>query len=149
MRNRSLLLLAALIAGAAGAGGDPGLAALEVARANWNAEGPRAYSYVLERGCFCSAAATQPIKVTVRDGSVVDFEGQGGLAVPEDMREVLRTMPKWFDYIGRSHSQGWHSVEVEYHERRGYPTTIEIDRREWVADDEDQWTFSDFTALSP
>lgn len=115
--------------------GAPG--ALEAARALWSEQGPRDYTYVLERECFCPREYLRPLRVRVADGevaSVAFVEGEG--AVPEELADDVRTVAGWFDYIAKIRARRPHRLEVDYHAELGHPVRIYRDGHEKMADDE-------------
>ena len=109
--------------------------ALVEQRELWESQALRDYSFEVQRLCFCRVL--KRVRVRVVDGAVagaVDLvagEELGG----DEVRWYL-SIDGLFDLLDNAYSQGAHSVEVDFHASRGYPTHLWIDYHENIADEE-------------
>ncbi|MFN2567696.1 MAG: DUF6174 domain-containing protein [Gemmatimonadaceae bacterium] len=106
-----------------GTEGTGSAAELRLRLTQWQALGPRSYSYDLRRVCFCGPDAVTPARVEVRDGRVVDARA---LVMPRPLLlELFDTIDALFARaIEMAESGG--PVVVSYHPTLGYPTFLEI-----------------------
>lgn len=117
------------------------------ARRRWASRGPSAYTYTVERGCYCLDSAIGPVDVTVRDGVVESrrYTRTGGTVSPR-FAELFPTIEGLFAQIDSARSRKAASLRVEYDPDLGYPTRIDIDFVEQMADDEIFWRSSGLRA---
>ena len=110
---------------------------LEKAEAKWGREGPKSYTYAVERLCYCPVEAIGPVWVFVARGEVVTWTYvESGNAVPESMQRFFPTVDSIFGILREAYAREAHEVTVSYHEDLGYPTEFWIDYEEMMADEE-------------
>lgn len=119
------------------------------AAARWEARRPAAYSFVFQRVCFCLDTELVPIRLTVRNGRVVDGVPDGGTEVTGPDDPLVPRYPTIDDLhrsLVRARQRGA-TFEVEYHPQWPVPVSayIDVDRR--LADDEQGWRVTDFRVL--
>jgi hypothetical protein len=115
----ALALLAAVYLGS----GCVGSGTVVGSRAKWEAAGIESYSYFVHEANCCLGGDNR-FTVVVSEGRVT--EGAERSSLPPGIDDL-------FDYLGDPEAD---HVEVEYDDRLGYPTHIEIDPREEVYDDD-------------
>lgn len=133
MSSRSLLatsFLASALAVAAAACSSalgPEMEALEAARARWDRSGPGAYTFVLQRYCFCGSDFRRPVRIDVIDGVVIAavYEDDGQ-PIDRPLGEI-DTIPDLFDEIQDAFDRDAHQVLAQYDESMGYPKSVSID----------------------
>jgi hypothetical protein len=128
-------MLAAGLAGCDILGPDGGDATGDLARARqtWEASGVQDYELRLERYCYCGLVG--PVVVVVRDGvrvQVVPEDTESEYFSPADFPDVEGL----FEVIDDALRRRAHRLTVVYHPTLGYPTDIDIDYQENVADEE-------------
>jgi hypothetical protein len=154
----SAIALAALLAACSAPAGPPagkpqvvepqGQLTLRAARQRWRDSGHDDYRYVLRQECFCPREALRPVRVTVRDGRVVDLVPEQGGDVPDGIRRNARTVPQWFDYIEDWRKRSPARLEVSWQPDTGVPSRILVDRHARMADDEIVWHLWDLVPFS-
>lgn len=107
---------------------------LDQNRELWESHGVPSYRYDLTRSCFCGLVGT--FTVTVTDGEVTTAHGEDGEPLAEEWLAALHTLADLFDEVQRAIDQEAFHLHAEYHPELGHPTRIELDLREFVADDE-------------
>jgi hypothetical protein len=108
------------------------LTSLDSARERWRQAGLHDYSFTFQAICFC--AYTQPLRVLVMSDSVYAVtDPQTNQPVP---RGVAKTVDGLFDFVDRAIHDKAHQIEATYDGGRGYPTRIDYDGSQNVADDE-------------
>ena len=117
------------------------------ARLRWASRGPSAYTYTVERGCYCLTEAIGPVDVTVRAGVVESRRyTRTGADVPAQFAELFPNVEGLFARVDSARIRNAASLRVEYHPELGYPTRIDIDFVEQMADDEIFWRASGLRA---
>jgi hypothetical protein len=145
-RAHAVAFMAALLAVACGSPSSvPTIDTLEDNRQKFTATVGDDYTFVVQHSCFCIEEERQPVRVTVRDGAVVQAtELTGGTDVTA---RGFRTMAEFFDYVEhaiRERRLGrFDEVRVSYNEQYGYPNDIWVDESFLVADEEQGYTLSD------
>jgi hypothetical protein len=116
-------------------------AALESAAATWTSTGYVAYSFTLERTCFCLEAARGPWTATVLDTSVLLVDAAGNEPDEALIGEIPRTIDELFAFLRmRLDADGF---EVTYDPVTGAPLTVAIDPSTAMADEEIGFVISD------
>ncbi|MBL3555497.1 MULTISPECIES: DUF6174 domain-containing protein [Marinobacter] len=120
---------------------------LPQAQALWNAKAPSAYQVTVTQTCFCPPELRQPLRVSVVDGDVVEVKGLEQPLKQRDQLDNYRlTIAGVFRFIETSAARKPHKLEVEYDPSFGFPRRIKYDGHEMIADDEIQYTLTDFSA---
>jgi hypothetical protein len=110
---------------------------LVAARARWSAQGAEAYTYEINRSCFCVLGGRR-MTVTVQNGAVSGAEYlDSGTAVEAALLTYVPTIPDLFDLIERALEGSPAYFFASYDSGYGYPTRIEIDRSANAIDDEE------------
>jgi len=120
--------------------------ALQEHREKWNDHRPVSYRYVVERTCFCTAAAVEPYVATEQRGLKtaafpVPFAAESGLLDSPPY-------PVWIDDLFRLIEQSTidgDAVSAEYDPRFGFPILVDV-RRD-AADTSDHYEIRDFEIL--
>ncbi|MCV6605586.1 MAG: DUF6174 domain-containing protein [Porticoccaceae bacterium] len=112
----------------------------------WQALNLGNYDYEVQRSCFCAAEYVRPMQVSVRGGEVeTAVYTDDASAVSAEVLKSLRTIDQWFSYIKKGRDRPFARLDVEYHSEQGYPTRIEADVDERMADDEQQLVLKNLT----
>jgi hypothetical protein len=95
------------------------------------------YRYTLRRSCFCLPKATEPVRMTVRNGKVSSMvAASNGQPVNREYFTKYDSIAKLFEIVEDAIAKKAHHVSVTYHPTLGYPTQISIDYDQWMADEE-------------
>ena len=123
-------------------------AELEHYWSSWQLHGSTSYQYVQRRLCYCLLEATLAVRVTVRDGVVIQRRYVDEDApVPLQLATAWGTIDDLFRLIENALENDAASLLVTYDRRLGYPTHISIDYDAVTADDEIVITSSAVTFL--
>jgi len=111
----------------------------------WLLTAPPSYELTMTVKCFCPPDITRPVRVTVRDGSVVSrhYADDG---TPYLSRFTPPTVDELFEVISRATQAGAH-VEATYDPTYGHPRAVFIDGSPRVADDETWYALSPLRPL--
>ncbi|OJT01398.1 hypothetical protein BEE62_04255 [Marinobacter nauticus] len=139
--------LAVLLTGCAGAGKDVSPAgSIEEAKALWQSRGVKGYEVTIEQTCFCPPDLLQPMRVTVREGRVIDIEGlEQPLNHPDILDERRLTIEGLLDLVEQARGSA-DKLLVEYDPHYGFPVSLEVDYSPFIADDEFSYRLTDFQA---
>ena len=121
-------------------------AALEAAATTWAATGYVAYSYTLERSCFCLDEARGPWTVTVLDTSALLVDAAGNEPDEALVGAIPRTIDELFAFLRMNLDAD--GFEVTYDPATGAPLTIAIDPYATAVDEEIGFTVSDLTPFT-
>lgn len=112
-------------------------AQLQQSKRLWAKQKIANYRYTLSRSCFCVPEARQPVKIEVRNGKVTSLvAANSGKAVNPEYFSKYDSIPKLFDIVQDAIAKKAHRISVTYHPTLGYPTKIEIDYDQQMADEE-------------
>lgn len=116
------------------------------AMALWQSKAVAGYEVTIEQTCFCPPDLLQPMRVTVRQGKVIDIEGlEQPLNHPEVLDERRLTIEGLLGLIAES-GETVSKLVVQYDQHYGFPTRLEIDGSPFIADDEFSYRLTDFQA---
>lgn len=118
---------------------------LEQARQLWRAQNLHTYAFILQRSCFC--ANVHPLYVAVfadTVAGVIDLET--GSQVDSQLGKTVEDL---FTFVQRAIDQRAHVIRAEYDAGKGFPTEIDYDGAERIADDEIFFRASDVHPISP
>ncbi|WP_417513190.1 DUF6174 domain-containing protein [Marinobacter sp.] len=119
------------------------------AQALWRGKGIVNYQVTVQQTCFCPADLSQPMRVTVVGGKLVDVKGLEQPIQDESQLDASRlTIAGLFEFIEQSEQRKVHKLNVDYDPHYGFPRRIDYDGHEMIADDEYQYELSDFQAGS-
>ena len=141
----------ALIVVLAACGSDGGAptepVSLELARAklHWAQTAPAAYQITVGHSCFCPVEVARPVVVTVRDGQVESRRyAETGLEVDPRLATAFPTVDELFAVIDGAIARHAERVDAVYDPVRGFPTSVAIDGKAEIADDEDFYSMQNF-----
>ncbi|MBE9205146.1 hypothetical protein IQ244_01060 [Nostoc sp. LEGE 06077] len=121
---------------------------LKVNRQLWNQQRLANYRFTFSRSCFCLPKATQPVVITVRNGQVASITAvNNNEPVDAELFQQYNTIPKLFGIIDDAITRKASSLTVKYDPQLGYPTQINIDYNQQVADEELFLTISNLEPL--
>ncbi|MBD2439547.1 DUF6174 domain-containing protein [Nostoc sp. FACHB-110] len=122
---------------------------LKVNRQLWNQQKLKDYSFTFSRSCFCVPKATQPVVITVRNGQVASITAVNNKEpVDAELFQQYNSIPKLFGIIEDAISRKAASLQVTYNPKLGYPTQINIDYNQQIADEELFLTISNLQPLN-
>ncbi|MEA5551458.1 DUF6174 domain-containing protein [Anabaena cylindrica UHCC 0172] len=114
----------------------------------WKQQKISKYRYQLTRSCFCTPEARGPVIVQVRNGvttSVISVAT--GQPVDQELFKQYNTVPKLFSVIQDAIARKADSLTVKYDPKLGYPTQINVDYSQQMADEELYLTIENFQIL--
>jgi Family of unknown function (DUF6174) len=117
-------------------------AELDANLALWLDAGIDDYDYVMQRSCFCSPEFTQPGRVRVRDGTI-DSVADPDDRTPLDPAGYL-TLLDLFGVVQQAIDAEADGLAVTYDATRGFPASVWVDFDELIADDEYEYTATEF-----
>lgn len=113
-------------------------------RALWEANGPAAYTYVLQWQCFCPEEYTGPARISVEGGAVV-ASTYVSTGEPTSVFDA-RTIDGLFDFLAAAYARGADQVTVTYDEALGHPTQAYADYDLGADDEEMGFVVTELTA---
>ena len=135
--------------------GDPEMlrsaqAELDRHRALWEASDADNYSYVLTPICFCPQRLLDPVRISVVSGAVASVTYvESGKAPEHDGYGRYVTIDDLFDTIQEAIDRKAAQIIVTYDPEVGYPTDGQLDYDARRADEEYQFTASDYSSGGP
>lgn len=147
MRKILFILMAVVLTACASAGAAS--SDFDIARDKWQDAGISHYRFNLNISCFCIFTQDMPLIIEVQDGEVVSMEFQSGNEIDPGNLELFNryaTIDRIFSELETALVEA-DSVTVEYEETYGFPTQVNIDLDQQMADEEIYLTISDFQAL--
>ena len=138
MKRLLSLISACGIAGCADLGFEIGSATdLERARARWERTRPEAYSFAVERICYCLVEWTGPVRILVEGDSVATRTYvDSGEPVPAQIAHFFPQVDSLFGILRSAYAQDAYDVRVTYHPTFGFPAEFFIDYDQLTADEE-------------
>jgi hypothetical protein len=95
------------------------------------------YRYTLQVGCHCLPEVTQPVVIEVRNGKTRSIvAANSGKAVNPEYFQKYNSVAKLFDVAQDAIAKKPYRFSVTYHPTLGYPTKINIDYDNRIADEE-------------
>ena len=111
----------------------------------WQQRQPFAYDITITKNCFCGFEEPGPVVVSVRNGAVISRRYVlSGHLVGATQAASYPTVDDLFVIIEQAALQHSERLEVYYDQVYGYPTSVAIDPRLTVADDESFYYVTDF-----
>ncbi len=130
------LLPATFLPGCGGENAERVSAMAELAgeQAIWQSHNINDYSFTLSVDCFCVVSG--PVHFVVRNGEMQSgFIERDQRELAETEREFLpTTIPELFSLIEEVRTETSSTLEVEYAEELGYPSSVVIDREKMAFD---------------
>ena len=112
-------------------------AQLQQNRRLWRNQNISSYRYTLRLGCNCLLEVTQPVVIEVRNGKVTSMvAANSGKPVNPEYFKNYNSIPRLFDVVHAALSKKAQRLSVTYHPTLGYPTQINIDYDQQMADEE-------------
>lgn len=109
----------------------------------WESNGIDSYTFTQSISCFCSEEYREPKEVVVRDGVIVSL---AGVTYDAELQQSILTVAARFDYIRKSLAREPEIFSVEYDAVYGFPSRFYFDFSLMIADEEVDYTFTDFTS---
>ena len=120
---------------------------LTIARQRWEAARPSAYDYTLGISCFCGGEITRPVVIVVSGNSVESRKyADTGETVGAPFSVSFPSIDGLFDVLVQATGRKPAVLDATYHPSLGYPTRVSIDFVANAADDEMQYTITNFHA---
>lgn len=116
---------------------DAEAAQLQQNRQKWAQQNLESYRYTLQVGCFCPPEVRQPVVVEVRNGKVASIAAvESGKSVNPEYFQDYDSVAKLFEIVEDAIAQDAYRLDIAYDETLGYPTQINIDYNQYMADEE-------------
>ena len=112
----------------------------ELNKNKWEVLAIDSYTCTFQISCYCIREATLPKTVQVVNGKIVKVDGA---SYDEDEHWGVQTINQLFNLIEQAEKDKVHTLEVDYHPDKGYPTMLYIDQDEMIADEEIGYYVSD------
>lgn len=110
---------------------------LRVQRARWAAQRIEDYQLTFSRSCFCAPEGAGLVVLDVLDGEPVEWlYFLSGDPVPPEWQAVFPTVDGLFDFLEDAIDRGAETIDVIFDAELGLPTTLRVDYRRAVADEE-------------
>jgi hypothetical protein len=114
----------------------------------WAAMRPQHYEFTYQRsGCECLAEWTVPMRVLVHDREIQSVVNIGTGQLIASTVHQAKTIDDLFDLIEEATARDAFRLAVTYDAELGYPTSIFVDFRAEVADDEAFYSARDLRAV--
>ncbi len=106
------------------------------------------YRYTLRKSCFCLPKTNEPMKIEVRNGKATSIVvASNGQPMNPQYFTNYDTITKLFDVVEDAITKKADRLSVTYHPTLGYPTKIDIDYNQQMADEEISLTIDNLQAL--
>lgn len=126
----TLLVGAWLLGGCSEADDDASVKQAQLKLESWQDQGPRSYVYTFQRGCYCFD--TEPVRITVRDGAVIEAVGLETGTPKSDAMTMTQLLEDVLDLAERDPA----TLDVEYDAKLGHLVHMAFDGSTDIADDE-------------
>jgi hypothetical protein len=114
----------------------------------WNQQKISKYSYQLSRSCFCAPVARGPVIIKVNNGVTISVTSvETGASVDPELFKQYDTIPKLFSVVQDAIARKADSLAVKYDPKLGYPTQVNVDYSQQMADEELYLTVENFKVL--
>ncbi|HJS18427.1 MAG TPA: DUF6174 domain-containing protein [Anaerolineales bacterium] len=148
MRKILFILMAVVLTACASVGAAS--SEFDQAQDKWQEADISHYSFELTYSCFCAFTSDMPLIIEVQDGEIVSMEYKNGNEIDPasyELFEKYATINRIFAELEMALNGGADSVTVTYDETYGYPTQVNIDFDQQVADEEIYLTISNLEVL--
>ena len=113
-------------------------------RALWQSKGVQDYQFVFSMGCFCPPEYTSPVRITIRNGHIVDaVYTELNEPIPAQRRAQLLTLDELFD-VAEGYAYSADSVMLLFDTSNGFISSLSVDQIKNAIDDELGYSVSDF-----
>lgn len=116
------------------------------ARAKWEDKGIVNYEFEVQQLCFC--AFRTPNLVVVKNGQVTQVLDPATRQPREYDHTWFRTIPEWLDWIEEAQKDKPQKLEVSYDPNYGFPSDINYNQSDMIADEEFTATIRNFKAYN-
>ena len=151
LRSLVLLSLPSILLVGCGGGTNPDLNStvgkLAAARSRWAGSATRSYAFTVRRSGFLPPSVSGPARVTVKNGEVVSVVAAGENSIDASAFASIDTIEELFSLVQNGLDQKAAALDASYDATLGFPTQIAIDPNLLAADDETNYTVTEFTAL--
>ena len=111
--------------------------AFEANKEKWQQSGIKNYVYTFQRSCFCTRDATREVLTQVKNGRAVKSQFKdSGLPLPAELSFNKLSINDLFNTVEKAIDKRVDVIKVKYNEKTGQPTSIYIDGKTGVTDDE-------------
>jgi hypothetical protein len=123
-------------------------AQLQQHQQKWAQQNLENYRYTLQVGCFCPPEVRQPVVVEVRNGKVASIAAaENGKSVNPDYFQNYDSVAKLFEIVEDAIARDAYRLDITYDETLGYPTQINIDYNQYMADEERYLTIENLAPI--
>lgn len=106
--------------------------------------------YTTQQSCFCPSEFNRPMNITESGGEITSATyADTNETVPDNIRQSLQTIDQRFEQLQSAYENGADSVNVEYDEQFGFPTSVFIDHSQMIADEEVSYTITNLGVALP
>ncbi|AOY82837.1 DUF6174 domain-containing protein [Moorena producens JHB] len=121
---------------------------LEQNQERWETQKLDNYRYRLQVSCYCIGEVTNPVVVEIRNGETTSIvAADSGKPVNRKFFNTYDSVLKLFDVVQKAIDKDYYKLDVTYDANLGYPTQIDMDFREQIADDERTLTIGNLEEL--
>jgi hypothetical protein len=111
--------------------------AFEVNKEKWQQSGIKNYIYTFQRSCFCTRDATREVLTQVKNGQAIKSQFKdSGLPLPAELSFNKLSINDLFNTVETAIDKHVDIIKVKYNEETGQPTSIYIDGKTGITDDE-------------
>jgi hypothetical protein len=115
---------------------------LEAQREKWEDFKMTAYHIDQQLSCFCIQELTANFRVKVENNTIVAVDDN---PIQPDLHAHLMTIDATFDYVASKIKSKPDHIEISYDATYGFISSFYVDQSEMIADEEQGYTFSNFT----
>jgi hypothetical protein len=113
----------------------------------WDSKNLLDYNFTLQRNCFCPEDRRGPVDIQVRNGIPTSIVYPAtGAAANADFFSDVDTVDEIMAILKKAYTDKAARVDVTYDAVNGFPLTIYIDVSELMADEEQGYNVTNFTA---
>ena len=111
--------------------------AFDVNKEKWQQSGIKNYVYTFQRSCFCTRDATREVLTQVKNGQAIESQFKdSGLPLPANLNFNSLSINDLFNTVETAIDKRVDIIKVKYNEKTGQPTSIYIDGKTGITDDE-------------
>lgn len=111
--------------------------AFEANKEKWQKSGIDDYSYTFQRSCFCTRDMTREVLTQVKNGEAIHSKFKdSGLPLPDELSFNTLSINDLFNTIENALDKHVEVIKVDYDDKTGQPTSIHIDGKTGMTDDE-------------
>ena len=119
---------------------------LEKNQSKWQAADISHYRFSLMVGCFCAFSDKMPLSIEVKDGKIISMFYNDGTVISDSDRmnfSQYATIPTLFSFT-KDVLKKADEVNIQYNEKYGFPSSVQVDYIKNAADDELSLTVMNF-----